>query len=573
MASRTTSWAGTVLGFVAAYFAVGALLPRQVPAAERVERVVPSEALETERPASLMEVETGERPDAAAEPAAPAPPAPAVPVAAEAAAAPRASDSPALVYGTVTDLEGSPLGRVAVLAEQPGGDQVRASTDARGRYVLASISRGTKSLTAGSLMHRTLELPLDLASSEAGVGTRKDLVLSPKRMVRVRLVTRAGEPAIPAIVAAGHSPWRVQLVPVATAEEPGATFTGVTGSLNNPFGIGAYWQSGRRGMEPATDDEYGLVMVHQDGPAWLSLVASHQVLASRRIDDDTRSVEFVLDPEDLAALRGTVRLAVVDAQTGAPLAARASVGRNSFRNGGDLYETDPATGAVTLQGVAPGKSWLVVQAEGRATYKQRIVVERGAALEIGQVALHAPVEIRGVTCDADGKPYEAVVKWGRLDDATGRVDWAEQTFTESGTDGAFWIRDLEPGVYAVQAPGLPAPSPRPHDARLATSAVRVDAREGSVQDVVLELRATSKLTLVTGDLEDPWATARAIDASGLPADSTWLGRWGAEIDLDLIDGSYTLVVRRDGDEIERRDVVIAGEDVRLELEIETGGGE
>ncbi|MEM1447923.1 MAG: carboxypeptidase-like regulatory domain-containing protein [Planctomycetota bacterium] len=569
MAGRSMSWAGAILGFVAAYFAVGALLPRQTPAAERVERPVPAITHEAPTSTSLVDVEARETPAAATATAGPSPTASEEVVAAERADELPAADASALVYGTVADLDGNLLDRVSILAEQPNGDQIRTWTDADGRYVLASISRATRSLSVGSKLYRTLDVPLDLASTPLGDGTRKDLVLSPMRIVRVRIVNSAGEPALPALVEAGHSLWRVQLVPVATAEEPGATFTEVEGSLNNTFGIGAFWQAGRWALEPETEDEYGAVMVHEDGPAWLSLVASHQVLASRRIDDDTRTVEFVLDPEHLDALRGTVRLAVVDAATGGPLAARVFVGEHAFLNGETTYDTDPTTGAAVLESVVPGKRWLVVQAEGRATSKQEILVERGATLEIGEVVLHAPVEIGGVVRDSDGKSYEAVVKWGRIDETTGRVDWVRQTSTRSSVDGDFLIQDLEPGVYAVQSPGLEARSPRPHDARLASLAVRVDVRQGSASDVVLELRPTSKLTIATGDLEHPWATAVALDANGRPADSTWLGRWGPEIHLDLVDGAYTLVVRRDGEEVQRYDVAIAGEDVRLEVDLGT----
>ncbi|MEM9802400.1 MAG: carboxypeptidase-like regulatory domain-containing protein, partial [Planctomycetota bacterium] len=320
-------------------------------------------------------------------------------------------------------------------------------------------------------------------------------------------------------------------------------------------------------LEPATEDEYGMVLVDEDGPAWLSLIASHQVLASQRIDDETRSVEFVVEPEDLDGLKGSVGLVAVDAETGAPLVARVTVGRDAFPNGGVSGETSAETGEITLEGVDPGERWLIVQADGRATSKQQVRIERGARLDVGMVALRAPVEIAGFVRDAEGKAYEAVVKWGRLDDATGRVEWARQTRAQSTADGRFRISDLEPGVYAVQAPGLPARSPIPHNARLASRAVRVDATSGSVADVSLELRGTSKLTLVTGDLAEPWATAIAIDASGLPADSTWLGRWGPEIELDLVDGVYTLVVLRDGEEIEERKISIVGHDVRIELDL------
>ena len=82
------------------------------------------------------------------------------------------------------------------------------------------------------------------------------------------------------------------------------------------------------------------------------------------------------------------------------------------------------------------------------------------------------------------------------------------------------------------------------------------------------LQPTTRVVIATGDLQDPWATARVYDDRGQRTNSTWLGRWGAAAELQLAPGSYELVVKRGDVEIERRALVVGDEPQRIELAIE-----
>ena len=565
MASRALSWAGPIVGFIVAFFAVRALTPEhRVPNAPVQREAIMTDAVESEA-ADLVALQSPSDavpppPLRAVEPtlAAPADTTPEAPQA-------TSRDVGVLVHGTVANGVGEPLDEAYVVVEMPTGDRVVASSDELGRYALGPLPAGRWIVTASLQNHHAERVEVDL-TSDLGMA-RQDLVLRPQQVVRVRIETSAGEPSIPALVAAGHFVSRIGLVPVATREDPGSTFTEVTGSLNNTFGIGSFGQPGFIGPDQKFPDEYGAVTLHVDGPAWISLVASHQVLAKQRVEPADEVVTFTLNPEELDALTATVRATVLDAVTGEPLEAKGHLGDDPFHNGETRSNTDASTGALVIEGTLPGRKWLIIDSAGRASVKREVDVARGAILELGEIVMHEPVSIRGSVTGADGTPLEAVVKWGVLDEVSGNVTWAAQTSAQSGPDGSFVIPRLEPAVYIVWSPGLPARSPRPHDASRASRAASVDARTQSVEDVELRLLPTSRITLVTGETGAPYAMARALDDDGLPARSIWLGRWGPEAPLDLVDGTYTLKVTRDGEELLRRTLEVNGVPQRIDVDL------
>jgi len=561
MREGARAWIGATLGFVLAFVLVTALLPS--PSAP-LAAVVPVADRSIEGAARGGEPVAPDLAGAATRPEAPAIAPPSTPgpstEAPDASTQPAAPDELGLVlFGLVSDPSGAPIPGAFVLAPAPDGARPFAESDEHGRYALGPLARGTRRAVASKIHHH--EHAAEIASDGKAGPLRQDFVLRPEQRIRVRLVTSRGIPTVEALAGTELRLRELQVVPVATREDPGLVFTGVQGSLNNAFGIGSFWQNGYN--EPRLGrDVYGTVSLHADGPAWLSLVVSHQVLRKEQVTPATAEVTFVVDPDDLLALRGALHAELRDASGGAPLAGRVWLGENAFPMGPG--EEVGADGAVRLEGRWPGARWFAARAEGRALFVREVTIARGATLELGDVLLQEAVALRGSVHLASGEPVEAVLRWGRLE-ADGGVAWARQVSTKSGPDGSFAIEGLEPAVWVLQSPGLPAHPPRPFDARAASLPLRVDATRGTVEGLEVELADTTAVTLATSGLSEPWPNARALDPSGLPSDSAWLGRYGDESVLNLAPGPYVLVVEREGKELERRELVVGAEPLRIEL--------
>jgi hypothetical protein len=464
-----------------------------------------------------------------------------------------------LVHGTIEDPAGRALAGASVWLTFSDGSFYRSAADDGGRYAIGPLPPGVQLLTAGRIDCHEVEVELHLTESEPFV--HQDFVLRPQQVIRVDLVTSTGVPALLALQAANTSVWDLNLVPVATREDPGATFTGVSGSLNNTFGIGGFFQAGMMGREAQGPATYGTVTLYEDGPAWLSLVAAHQVLSKRPIDTSVTEVTFTLDPEDLAGLRCELFARAVAAEDGAPLAGKAFLEDDPFpMRAGAVVGED---GLVHLGDQLPGERWFIFQAPGRANLLRRVSLIAGQALELGDVQLHAPVVLAGHVRTATGEPLEAVLRWGTFDPVKEEVRWVLQTSAESQADGSFRIAGLEPGQWLLQAPGLPERGPRPFDPRLASPSVLVDARLGSLSDLELVMHATTTITFASEGAAEPWPAVIVLDEHGLRADATWLGRYGGESQVHLPQGSYELVFKRDGVETERRPLRVGGEPQRI----------
>lgn len=559
-ARRRGGPAGAALGFVLAFAAVllalgdrgpsAGLRPTvrgaQEPKAAAVSRLVPPSA-----------VAAGESPtpDAAPEERRDGPAAP--PVEGNASAP---APLGAVLWGTVTEPDGSPVADAWVSTPAAGGERHVVRSSAEGRYTMGPLPPGPRRVTASWHLHHDDEVELVAAAEEL---LRQDFVLRPKQRIVVRVVTSEGEPTMPLV----RGMARFEAVPVATREDPGDTLTDVEGSLNNPFGIGQFWGWGYVGVPNLGGGMLGCVFLDEEPPAWLSFVACHQVLAKQRIDSSTGEVTFVLDPEDFLALRAGARGRVVDAATGEPIAATVSLGEYSyppFGQGGAVGDD----GLFSIEGALPGRQVLTVRAPGRARVVRQVTLRLGEVLEVGDVPLLPAVSLSGHVRRDTGEPLDAVVSCGRFDPATGEVHSAHGVKWTSGDDGTFAIGELEPAVYLLRCPGLRARPPHPSDPSLMSLPVRVDASRGSVEGIELVLRETTVVTLVAEDAAEPWPVATAFDGTGLPVRSVSPGRWETETPLHLPPGDYTLEVERDGVLLERRALVVGDEPRRLVLALE-----
>ena len=563
--AKNRALTGAVLAFFVAFALVTSLLP------DRITASAPS--LDLPKGALEMEAKSAALPDA---PRTPSPAItetereePAHEVVAPSESRPtstRSEPTPigSVLHGTITSSEGGVLEGASVWLTHVDGEFYRAEANSKGHYSLGPLPTGTHLITAGTTDFHRIEADIELPPETPLV--QRDFVLHPQQVVRVDLVTSTGEPALAALREAKLSVWGLNLVPVATRSDPGETFTEVTGSLNNTFGIGGFWQAGMMGRPAQGPATYGTVTLGEDGPAWISLVAAHQVLRKRQIDPSVREVVFTLDPEDIKGLYCEVFARAVATEDGTPLSCQASLEDDPFSMHRGLVVEDD--GLLHLEGQLPGDRWLILQAQGRAPLVKRVTLVRGQALDLGDLELHVPVELSGEVRTESGDPIEAVLRWGEYDPATQKVSWHQQSSRQSKPDGSFSIGNLNPGHWLVQAEGLPAAGARHRDPSLVSFPMHADASLGSVEGIELVMIATTVITFAVEGAGDPWPSAIVHDSRGLRTAGVWLGRWGKESQMHLPPGSYELILRRDGEETDRRDLLVGSEPQRIELTYE-----
>jgi hypothetical protein len=558
---------GGLVGFAVAYVGVGALLsaPRNATVPLRADSSAPTRTPDHES-VTLVTLDTSAAPSnasilaqrAAAEPAA------------VATAIDRAADvgdeRGFVLHGVVTSTSSATLQGAYVGVELPFGERAGSRTDELGRYTLGPLEARNWNVAAGMRDHHPANI--DVAPPVDGMLIRRDFELAPQQRVRVRIVTSEGAPAFESALMS----WvRFQLVPVATRDDPGNTFTDVRASMSNPFGIGTFRHAGLTGYPAPRPDEYGTVVLHKDGPGWLSLIAAHQVIAKQVLTPSTEEVTFVVDPSDLNALHATVRGRTLDAESGDALAAEVWLSNSSYGSSSEDHAAAyPANGEFVIEGALPGERWLIVRCEGYADVKREVDVPRGATFEAGDVMLLRPVALSGKVRDSAGKPYEALVEWGELDTASGTIEWAPHVRAECRRDGTFTVRGLEPAVYVVRATGREPSDTRASETRFVSRPLRADARVGSVEGLDFLIEPATVVWLVAKvRARDPGGVsthATVLGSDGLPVARGWPGRYMNETPLYVPRGEWTLVLTHGGTELERRAFVVGDTPLRIELD-------
>tara|TARA_R110002096_G_scaffold79532_10_gene186821 strand:+ start:22194 stop:23873 length:1680 start_codon:yes stop_codon:yes gene_type:complete len=465
-----------------------------------------------------------------------------------------------VVQGLVSLEDGSPLEGASVWVLHLDGERTRVTTDSMGRYAISGIPVGSNSLHAGLRDHHTTSAEVVVTRDEPVV--RQDFILRSKQVVWVRLVGSDGEAVLSELSAIGMHIYTSQLLPVATRLEPGDTFSGIHGSPNNTNGIGSF--GGGPFLETAKGPEYmGPVTLHEDGPAWMCLVAAGQVLRKQAIDPTVQEVTFVVDPSDVFELRCTVRARLVSAITLEPVAGMAWLSDDPFQGGrGTKIQDD---GLVEFVDVWPGTRFLVVHAEGFTRDPQELLIGPGEVLDLGQLLMHEPVTISGWVVDAEGRGVKSTLRWGTRDPGGGDIEWVRQRSQQSADDGSFTLYRLVPGDYVVQVLGSTRRGLK-QDGSFKSHALRVDATAGSVEGVELVVADTRRVVLVTEDMQEPWPIARIVDDEGLPMDGGYLGRWSNESVLEVPDGTWNLIVEQNGVVTTRKTLVVDGEPLRIELD-------
>jgi hypothetical protein len=232
---------------------------------------------------------------------------------------------------------------------------------------------------------------------------RFDIMLDAAYPVAVRMETPDGKPLNPELnrlslyqglqIVGDNNPIPEHLAPT----DYGIVFFGA-----------AKWQA----IQNPKDSLVGTLELPEAPPAYVAALLRSVVIAQQQIAPGQKEVKFAIDPKDVFAQTGIVKVRLLDADTGQPLTdARVSAHHSNMGGGGALVD---AEGRVTIAEALPGLLILDVYAKDHETPWLTFRLGAGETKDLGDLRLGKRIEIEGRVLDADGKVVSARVAWTEL---------------------------------------------------------------------------------------------------------------------------------------------------------------
>ncbi len=422
---------------------------------------------------------------------------------AETVPAPMSEDVPreTLIHGSVLDEAGAPIARKLspdVELSDDTGRRRRTEVSGDGTYAFRTLPLGTYWLSASADGFRRVDEKVELRAEQPQV--RQDFKLAKAVVIKVKLVTPDGG-ELRVGLKAKRGPARAVL-PIATRDHPGSRFFEVRGSLNNPYGVGNFWNFGPL-VEALPAGYMGVVVLRCELPAYVSLVNYHVVLATQRVEPGTDEVVFVLSQEALNANVASVRVRTIDSVGRKPVAG-AIVMVSSSGSGTDKGAATDASGLVTLEGLAPGRIDLSIGAAGYGNVFGVIDAEPGVLTDLGDVVLDREVEVHGRFVDEKGEGVKVSYQLGVLDPASGKLQMDRNSHETSTASGEFTLSGLGRKQYVLRTANHDAVlDPKRDETTWVSGHVLVDVRAGPISGLVIRLQPASLLVLrVLGESPD-----------------------------------------------------------------------
>jgi len=481
--------------------------------------------------------------------------------AAPAPAATKAARPETLVYGSILDESGEPIlgaWSAGVSLIDHNGRRRFADAKEEGAYAIHALPFGTYLVTAGAHGYRGVEATLDLRPEQLVV--RKDFTLPKSVVIKVKLVTPEGQDPL---AGAKSQRTRFSLVPVATREHPGPRMTEVTGSLNNRFGVGSFWNYGPP-VESLPPGYMGVLVLTCDLPVHVSLVNYQAVLATQRVEPGTDEVVFVMSPDALTSSLATIRLRAVDADTGEPIAGVRVMLSGTAAS--DMGSATDETGIAILEDRAPGSFDMRLMAKEHEHLRRKIDAEPGQVTDLGDIALDKAVLVQGRLVDAEGNGVATEFNLGVLDPVSGAIDMDRTMQHASDATGAFTLHGLGRKQYVLRTENHDALNDKDLDGiALVSGNVFVNARAGPITGLEIRLHRAAMLVLrVKGESPDG-LRFRVADQDGRVLVSSRFYGPGPR-PLKLPPGSYSAaLLDTQGNVLAEKQVTLGSQPVEIEL--------
>lgn len=488
--------------------------------------------------------------------------APAAPVQ-DAVTAPKPSArADTLFYGSLLDASGKPLiGLWHAGVRLTDAEGRGRSSDAKesGAFSFHALPFGTYWVSADADGYRTVKGKVTLDESHAHIQQDYTLVAAP--ILKIRLTNRDGGGAIGEKAAAIRF---LSLVPVATKERPGEWLNEVVGSLNNPFGIGQFWQYGPR-AEALPKGYMGILMLREDPPAFVSLCNYHRVLQTKSVQPGDEEVEFVLSNEELVASLATIQLQVVDAGTQQPIPNAHAMLFGGARGDGGV--SADAQGNIVIADREPGEFSIAVRAKGHEKYSAVVLAKSGEVTDLGRIALDAEVPCVVQVVDGEGHPRAERFNLGLFDETTGKLRVERQQVMQSTGDGTLTLSGMGRHVYVLRTVNHDGLNDKESaGVKWVSGNVILDLRSGAAPaGMVIRLQPSTRVMVVVSGVSADGLRFRVTDAKGNAlVESRFYG--DAPRGLTLPEGRYKVALVDANDSIlSERDVAVGSAPLTVEL--------
>jgi len=442
----------------------------------------------------------------------------------------------------------------------------RAPGPADGTFTFASLAPRTYWFEASAHGYLGRAGVVELAASELEV--ERDITLPRAPRLRVRITTPAGQELLSELSAEARLSRPATLRPFATRERPGEWMTEIVGSVNNPVGIGQFWNYGPD-FEALGAGYAGYLLLDEPLPAFVSLAHAQRVLSTVEVFPGQEEVSFVLSRADVEASFGTLRLRAVEELTGTPVPSASAVldGPTEVIAGGSKSPRTDTAGELEVRRVAPGNYVLILIAEGRTSPRRVVRVEAGGVTDLGTIEL-APTRQVELRVEHGGRSAGARrFQLDALDPAVPGITPRFQDWVRSRDDGVLDLSWVEPGHYVLRSAedGRYPFSSLPSEALVSGNVVLDLSRALSNPVPTIELRLPVQLLLDCGPGTPFKSTVVIADGAGHAYSRVRVDRAGP-VAVALCEGSYALtLVAADGSVLAEATALLDKPVTRVEL--------
>lgn len=460
-------------------------------------------------------------------------PAPAATAAAPSASQRQAVESPdittndrvgILVYGSIVDENGaSPITRrgnnaglvnMFVRFIDEHGDLLSADVSSTGAYSQAGLHTGKwRVSTWADGFQKQQSTDIELVASEPI--RRLDLVARHAVLVRIKIIAPDGRPYLEALKETIDRGLSSGLIAVATNAPPGPRLVETLQRDHSIYEISSYWGYGSMHGQPpiAVDDNIGVIELQRGLPTYITLAWRDIVIDTQLAPVGTEEMVFTVPVEKVQACVGHARVRIVDAQTGEPIAAGASLHDNQTGMANTPADKD---GYVDFPNVDPGQLILAISSPEHEDVIERVHVEPGTVTDLGTYRLLPGVTVEGHVIDERGQPIEAAIATFATDEPFATRDWFRYSTHKSGE---FRLPRMRHKRYWMWAEALDYRNPS------VSRPLLVDAGGGDVRGIVFQLAKPSRVS-VRLKTEVPWdSRIQLVDKDGAPV-------WGDSLNAD-----------------------------------------
>jgi hypothetical protein len=452
-----------------------------------------------------------------------------------------AAEDRAVLYGTASSADGTPL-RNGVFWLYRDGKHVGTASGDLAAFAFGGLQPGLHKLRS----RIDDELPIELDVEVKAPATRLDIELPERWLLTVNVLTPDGQPWLEAVRKQTPMARIEALVALAfdaplAGDLPASNQGEVDGGLGRFRSVHMPFERGNKAMPKQT---LGVLTLPPGRPAHVALILRQTLVAQQAANPGQQELTFTLPVEALLGKLAKVRMRLVDAK-GAPV-AKANVALNDAQTGGGGRPTGD-DGRVTLENLVPGRLGLGIWAKELSAPSVAFVVPPGADLDLGDIVLQSPTTIELQFDNFGGK---GSVRCSLLDEV--RPGWIGKDLYFSAENGKSQSYPLFPGRYGMLATGPAGVAMTVLDLRSPPAGpVRFDLRRGAELRLEYAFGPTKTAYEVTS-AEGVLVRRREVSGSG-----------GENVELPP--GGYTVRVTDQGGATARRDFTLPPAGMTLKL--------